>query len=195
MTSLVMTRMQKTVVKLTKRMLTLEMRGVLTQRYVAVSEICPPLPANCTLPSSPQYWPCSTALLVLLSLFIHAACLYITGMLGACSWVVWLVQEIEGAGTSGADDDSDAESDGYGADGLSWEAVMESLQVRECESLNLVVHVSLDHWHFSVSGSQPNVRCIDLQVDRKPEENPVQDDATARKAEKGGKSKKRKKMK
>lgn len=40
------------------------------------------------------------------------------------------LQDSDGAGTASGDDDSDADSDGYGEEGLSWEAVMESLQVR-----------------------------------------------------------------
>jgi hypothetical protein len=56
--------------------------------------------------------------------------------LGTCSWLFLGLQESERAGTSGADDDSDAESDGYGAEGLSWEAVMESLQVQGSVSPN-----------------------------------------------------------
>ncbi len=39
-------------------------------------------------------------------------------------------QRSQEAGASGDDDDSDADSDGYGEEGLSWEAVMESLEVR-----------------------------------------------------------------
>ena len=64
--------------------------------------------------------------------------------MGTCSWLFLGVQESESAGTSGADDDSDAESDGYGAEGLSWEAVMESLQVRESVSPNFVIQLALD---------------------------------------------------
>ena len=36
--------------------------------------------------------------------------------------------------TSGASADSDAESDGYGPEGLSWEAIMHSMQVAEPSS-------------------------------------------------------------
>lgn len=41
----------------------------------------------------------------------------------------------------------------------------------------------------------PNMRCPEWQVAQKPEEKPLQDAVPAGKAEKGGKSKKRKKMK